>query len=394
MQLRRRLALIHSICEAGFFVRVKKLSVYQFRNHPWLQLHFQSRFVGFGGANGAGKTNLLDALYVLATGKSYFNVQDKQLIQYGADAYAVGGVLDIPEYEETAVDIRCTFQEGRKQLKWNQKVYDRLIDHYGKIPVTLIAPQDGQLITGGSQERRRFVDGLISQYDAQYLQHLVRYNRALQQRNALLKAERRLTPRETAEWLAPYDAQLADHGRVLLEARHRFLDMFNEQFLDNYRALGAAHERVRMAYEASVADPNLLENRLEEGRTEDLRLRRTTVGPHRDDWSFLLQDHPVRKYGSQGQQKTFLWALKLARHRTLSQCSRTNQPILMLDDFFDRLDSHRMSRLMEWLRHIEAGQIFFTDTDPERLAALGISHGLDMETWVITHDDAQPLTSA
>ena len=338
--------------------------------------------MGFGGANGAGKTNLLDAIYLLSTGKSYFNVQDKQLIRYEATEYGVSGYFDGDDGENSAFQVKCTFRDGRKQLKVNEKVYERLVDHYGKIPLTLIAPQDTELITGGGLERRKFVDGLIAQYNHTYLEDLMRYNRGLQQRNALLKSEMNQRGQLPSEWLAPYDAQLSEHGSAIVRERKAFLENFLPLFRENYAAIGHEDEKIDILYEPG-ADPGCrLEDLLKERHSDDLRLKRTTVGPHRDDWRFLLHGRPVKKFGSQGQQKTYLLALKLTRHQLLAQQTQ-RMPILMLDDLFDRLDRQRIGRLLQWLKMANCGQVFFTDTDPERLEDLAQTYKIPLEIWHI-----------
>lgn len=351
-------------CEAGF-VRIRQLYLHQFRNYETLDAHFEAEVVTIGGPNGSGKTNILDAIYLLATGKSYFNLQDKQLIRHGAGGYAVSGRFEDEAGE--AFRVQCRFREGRKQLKLDEKEYGRLADHYGKIPLTLVAPQDTELITGGSAERRRFVDGLISQYRPDYLHALLRYNRALQQRNTLFKQHARQRPPDRA-LLEPYDHELAEQGRFLHQMRCDFQAAFSTLFTEAYRALSGGAEAVRLEHRSQLYHQDFVEG-LRAAREQDAHLQRTTFGAHRDDWSFLLEELPIRRYGSQGQQKTYLLALKLARHQWLSR--RTGKrALLLLDDVYDRLDQNRMQRLVEWLFSDACGQAFLTDTDPERLQAL------------------------
>ncbi len=346
-------------------MHLQRLSLVNFRNYAELSVEFSPKFNCMGGNNGSGKTNLLEAIYYLSFCKSFSNPIDTQNITFGQEMfmiqgqYALNGVTD---------ELYCGVKaRQRKVFKRNKKEYERLFDHIGIYPLVLVSPGDARLIDGGSDERRRFLDGVISQYNSNYLHSLIDYNRALTQRNALLKtfAERRRFDEASIEI---WDELLVRHGDVIFVERKRFFENFMPVFMEYHAKLSGDNEKVGMAYQSTLFDYDFATQILE-ARDKDRIMQHTTVGIHKDDLVFEIHDVPVKRFGSQGQQKTFLIALKLAQHAFIRNIKGFS-PILLFDDIFDKLDENRVEHLMNLVSQNNFGQVFVTDTHIERLENL------------------------
>ncbi len=313
------------------------------------------------GPNGVGKTNVLDAVYHLSFGKSYFNPVSTQNIKHDEDFFVIEGEFEKNEREEKIV---CSLKRGAKKvIKRNGKAYDRLSDHIGLLPLVIISPADRDLIIEGSDTRRKFIDGVISQSDKEYLQDLLKYNKVLAQRNSLLKyfAANHTFNKDT---LAVYNEQLEDYGTRIFDKRVAFLEAFIPIFKEQYIAISGGHEEVSLNYESKLLNEGLLAL-LEKSVEKDKALQYTSVGVHKDDLGFEISGHPIKKFGSQGQQKSFLIALKFAQFQFIKARSKTT-PILLLDDIFDKLDEHRVSHIVALVNNENFGQIFISDTHAER----------------------------
>lgn len=345
---------------------LKQLSILNFKNYTEATLHFAPEANAFTGSNGAGKTNLLDAIHYLSLCKSYFNPIDSQQIKQGEDWFMVQGEFD---QEGRADVVACSLKRNqKKQFRRNKKEYTRLADHIGRFPLVMISPNDSAIVTDGSEERRRFVDNVISQTDLRYLDALIAYNRCLVQRNSLLKqaAKSGVLDKGLLEVL---NMQLVDTGIPIFEKRQAFMAEFIPEFDRHYRFLTETAEQVSLVYESPLMEAafaDLLEQSLERDRL----LERTTVGIHKDDLLFSIHGNmPLKKFGSQGQQKSFLIALKLAQYSFLHR-QKGFKPLLLLDDIFDKLDEQRTRKLMQMVSADDFGQIFLTDTDAVRISRI------------------------
>lgn len=335
---------------------VKELNIVNFKNIAEADIQFCPGFNCFVGNNGVGKTNILDALYQLSMCKSYFNLPDVQNIRHGEEFFVLQG-----KYERSgeAIDVYCGVKRGQKKIfKKNQKAYDKLSGHIGLLPLVMISPEDVILIDGGSEERRRLMDGIICQYDKEYLYALIRYNKALVQRNVLLKSVAGRMP--DADMLDIWDEQLAESGEIISGKRLEFLAAFKAVFQQYYELLSSGKEQVSLEYGCSVKDETILEA-LRRNREKDCLLTYTTRGIHRDDLSLNIDGYAVKKIGSQGQKKTFLIALKLAQYVWLYEKNGV-KPLLLLDDIFDKLDRDRVGQIVKIVGEDVFGQIFITDT--------------------------------
>jgi len=313
------------------------------------------------GKNGIGKTNILDAIYHLANGKSYFNPLAVQNIKHGEDFFVVDG-----EFEKNGrtEQILCSLKKGQKKiLKRNGKVYEKFSDHIGFIPLVIISPADSDLIIEGSETRRKFIDTVISQLDSSYLQQLIQYQKIISQRNALLKffALNHVFENDT---LSIYNEQLNTLGQFIFEKRKKFLIDFIPIFNNYHREITNSAETVQLVYQSNLFENDTL-TLLEENISKDRALHYTSVGVHKDDLSFEIDNYPIKKFGSQGQQKSFLIALKLAQFDFVKKQSG-EKPILLFDDIFDKLDEFRVSKIIEMVNKEEFGQLFISDTHPER----------------------------
>jgi len=340
---------------------LKKISLVNFKNIESQSFDFQEKINCFVGDNGVGKTNVLDAIYYLSFAKSYFNPVAKQNIRHGEGFFMVEGDYSINERAEKIV---CSLKLGQKKvLKRNGKSYDKFSEHIGKLPLVIISPADRDLVTEGSETRRKFIDGVISQQNKSYLKNLIDYNKVLSQRNALLKYFAANRTYDALN-LSVYNEQLTDYGTQIYIARKSFLADFIPIFNKKYQIVSGDKEQVNLEYKSQLHDfslTDLLHNSLE----KDKVLQYTSSGIHKDDLSFEIGEYPIKKFGSQGQQKSYLIALKLAQFEFIKQQSSV-VPILLLDDIFDKLDEKRVSQIVDLVNNDDFGQIFITDTHSER----------------------------
>jgi DNA replication and repair protein RecF len=334
-----------------------------FKNYDEATLQLSPHINCFIGDNGSGKTNLLDAIHYLALTKSAFASSDAQSIKQGEEFFVVKGRFCTPP-DDTRETIQCSLRAGQKKaVTHNKRAYERISDHIGRFPVVLISPYDTDLIRQGSEERRRYFDSLISQLDHEYLELLISYNHILRQRNALLKqaADRQGYDRD---YLLVLDEQLAPVGTQLVQLRQQFLSDFTPIFQRHYQQLADSQEQVTLDYKSQLPDADF-GHLLRTVERKDLALQRTTVGPHKDDFVFLMDGVSVKNFGSQGQQKSYAIALKLAQFE-IAATRKQHKPILLLDDIFDRLDEKRITRLLQLVADQTFGQVFLTDTHLER----------------------------
>ncbi len=341
---------------------LRHFSLVNFKNHRELRIELSPQINIFTGNNGTGKTNLLDAVYYLCFCRSFLNPVDRQLVNQGEKFFVLNGDF---EREGQRFEIHCAYQpEQRKKFKKNQKEYERLSDHIGEFPAVVISPYDTDLIVEGSDTRRKFLDTIICQYDRPFLEKLIRYNKILQQRNALLKKFRdeRFFERESLEI---WDLQLIEFGNYIHQKRDAFVREFIPVFQQYYERVSNGNENIDVLYESQLngADFSAL---LANANRKDSYAGYSTVGIHKDDLIFSIDQRPVKKFGSQGQQKSFLIGLRLAQFDLIAK-KLGRLPILLLDDIFDKLDQERVEQIMKLLSGGTFGQVLITDTDADRV---------------------------
>ena len=345
--------------------RLNTFSIVNFRNYDQADFRFCPKINCLVGNNGAGKTNVLDAIYYLSMTKSSLNPADSQNIHYDTDFFVIQGEYDRKGEPES---IYCGLKRGQKKIfRRNRKDYERLSEHIGLLPVVMVSPSDAQLITGGSEERRRLMNEAISQYDHNYLLDMMQYNRALEQRNALLKtfAENRCFDTEVLE---AWNAQLASVGNRIYGYRTKYCEELIPVFRQYYEEISGGSEKVELVYRSQLQEKDFA-SLLREMAEKDRLLQFTTAGPHKDDLLLLMDGYPIKKSGSQGQQKTFLVALKLANFEFIRRrCDIT--PILLLDDIFDKFDARRVSHIIQLVAGEQFGQVFITDTGREHIEGI------------------------
>lgn len=343
-------------------MHLKSISLINFKNYVEAKFDLDAGINCFVGKNGTGKTNVLDAVHYLSMCRSYLNPIDRQNIRFGEGFFMLQGNW---EKDEQTIEIYCGIKAGSKKIfKRNKTEYEKLADHIGQFPTVVISPYDRDLISEGSEVRRKWMDGIISQFDRSYLDHLIRYNKILEQRNALLKQfyENGFFERESIE---VWDFQLAQYGTEIHAKRSAFLVEFIPIFQHYYQFIGADNEQVKLEYRSQLNDISF-EALLVVNQRKDGQAHYTTGGTHRDDLLFSIQDHPVKKFGSQGQQKSFLIALKLAQFDWLKKHLK-QKPVLLLDDIFDKLDHSRVEKLMSLVSDHIFGQVLVTDTEADRV---------------------------
>lgn len=340
---------------------LKRISILNYKNLEQVDLAFSRKMNCIIGRNGMGKTNLMDAVYYLSFCKSATNPIDSQNICHDQDFFVVQGFYETDDGDPE--EVYCGLKRRqKKQFKRNKKEYTRLSDHIGLIPLVMVSPADSLLIAGGSEERRRFMDVVISQFDREYLDALIRYNKALLQRNTLLKAE--VEPEE--ELMAVWEEAMAASGEVVYRKRREFIDEFIPVFQSYYSYISQGREQVSLAYESHAAEGNLLEL-LAASRQRDRIMGYSLKGVHKDDLIMQLGDFPIKREGSQGQNKTYLIALKLAQFEFLKRTGSHTTPIVLLDDIFDKLDASRVEQIVKLVAGDSFGQIFITDTNRDHL---------------------------
>ena len=339
---------------------LKRISILNYKNLEQVELSFSPKLNCFFGQNSMGKTNLLDAVYFLSFCKSAGNPIDSQNICHDADFFVIQGFYEAAD--GTPEEIYCGMKRRqKKQFKRNKKEYTRLSDHIGFLPLVMVSPADSELIAGGSDERRRFMDVVISQHDKEYLDALIRYNKALVQRNTLLKSEQ---PVEEELFLV-WEEMMAQAGEVVFRKREAFIREFIPIFQSFYSFISQDREKVGLSYDSHARDASLLEV-LKESRARDQIMGYSLRGVHKDELNMLLGDFPIKREGSQGQNKTYLVALKLAQFDFLKRTG-TTVPLLLLDDIFDKLDASRVEQIIKLVAGDSFGQIFITDTNREHL---------------------------
>ncbi|MFT4061284.1 MAG: DNA replication and repair protein RecF [Edaphocola sp.] len=332
------------------------ISLVRYRNFSQARYAFHHAVTGITGINGSGKTNLLDAVYYLCFTKSYFQAKENANVQFGRDGFRLGGKLNGEE-------IVCKWKDGKKTIEHDGLPYERVTEHIGKFQAVMIAPDDVELINGGSDQRRKFADGLLAQSSPAYLEHLLLYQKYLGQRNAYLKQHNLATISHAL--LDVYDEQMALHGAALIAARQELCQWLPTavQLFYGQISPGAA-EKIAVHY-WPCALPDLLAKQIADSRRRDIECGRSLVGPHAEDLGFVINDMPLKQHASQGQKKSFLIALKLAQVQWLQQLGK--RPILLLDDIFEKLDRGRLSRLFARLRQMDLPQIMMTHTDAQDL---------------------------
>ena len=341
---------------------LKQLSLTNYKNIEAWQFKFEARINCFIGNNGIGKSNILDGIYHLAFTKSYFNPSSVQNIQFDKEFFVIEGKFQKLERDEK---INCSLKRGQKKvIKRNGKVYDKIAEHIGLIPLVIISPADQDLITEGSITRRKFIDNVIGQTDKNYLQNLLDYKNTLAQRNALLKyfALNRTFDKNT---LDIYNHQMNELSRPIFDKRVEFMREFVPIFKSRYKSISGDKEEIDIEFRSDL-NKNTLLQLLEEHLDKDKILQFTSVGVHKDDLDFQISGSPIKKFGSQGQQKTFLIALKLAQFDFIKQVVGMS-PIVLLDDIFDKLDQNRVAQTIQLFENETTGQIFISDTHEDRI---------------------------
>ena len=341
---------------------IKKITLIQFRNYSSSSFDFIAPITCITGPNGSGKTNLLDAIYYLCYTKSYFSAYQQNSVKNGTDGFRVEGVFG--KDEERVEVVSCKWKNGKKELCADGVEYEKIQDHIGKYAAVMIAPDDMVLINDGSEVRRKWIDSILSQTNRGYFESLMIYQRVLLQRNAWLKLHTINPPSESPE-LEYYNSQLASTGSLIFEARKVFIEQFIPLLDSFYHQLSGGKEVIGGTSQSDLYKQPLL-GWLNEGLQHDLRLQRTLRGIHKDNLDFTFNGIDLKQFGSQGQKKSYLFALKLAQYAYLSK-ELGHLPILLLDDIFEKLDQQRMEALLRIIRGTAFGQVVLTDTHAERV---------------------------
>tara|TARA_Y100001970_G_scaffold271354_1_gene366481 strand:- start:14487 stop:15575 length:1089 start_codon:yes stop_codon:yes gene_type:complete len=359
-------------------VFLKNISIINYKNILDKEFKLDPKINCFVGNNGVGKTNILDAIYHLSMGKSYFNIKNDQIINKGKNYMLVDGVFELNGKKESIV---CSLKLGEKKvLKRNAKPYKKFSNHIGLIPVVLISPYDNDLINEGSSERRKFIDSIISQNDKEYLTNLIAYTKVIQNRNKLLKEYNKSVDFDL-DTIGVYDDQIYKLSGPIFNARENFIKEFAPLVLEKYKQISDNKEKISISYKSDLINNNI-QNLIEDSFQKDVILQFTSVGLHKDDFIFNIDNNRIKKFGSQGQQKSFLIALKLAQFDYLKN-KTGNSPILLMDDIFDKLDLYRVKRIVEIVNSTNFGQLFLSDTDKERIERVLSSLNLSTKIFEI-----------
>lgn len=366
---------------------LKKISILNYKNIREAALDLSPKMNCFVGQNGEGKTNVLDAVYYLSFCHSAHTSIDSQVISHEQDFFVLEGQYeeDTPADSSSAdvTSIYCGMKRGtKKQFKRNKKAYQRLSQHIGLIPLIMVSPGDTFLIEGGSEERRKLMDVVISQYDNTYIDSLNNYNKALQQRNSLLKMEEE----PDAELLGIWEEQMAVHGEVLYQKRDRFVQELIPLFQNIYQRISGDKEQVSLRYVSHCQRGPLLDV-IRRDRMKDRAVGYSLHGVHRDDLEMMLDGYPMKREGSQGQNKTFVIALKLAQFSFLRRTMSNTKPLLLLDDIFDKLDAHRVEQIVRLVSSEDYGQIFITDTNRDHLDQILADSGFDYKLYKVENGE-------
>ena len=370
---------------------LEKLSLINYKNIPTAALELSSKMNCFIGHNGVGKTNVLDAVYFLSFCHSATNPVDSQVIRHNQDFMMLEGVYSMenekPEADSEELTISCGMKRGtKKHFKRNKKEYKRLSEHIGLIPLVMVAPDDTLLIEGGSEERRRLMDVVIAQQDRLYMESLNRYNKALAQRNTLLKQDEE----PDIDVMALFEEQMAAEGERIFHRRTAFVEELIPLFQSFYERISGGREQVSLSYQSHCQRGPLLEV-IQRDRFKDRAIGYSLHGVHRDDLEMLLDGHPMKRVGSQGQLKTYVIALKLAQFELLKH-SMPTEPILLLDDIFDKLDAERVEQIVKLVGGNDFGQIFITDTNRDHLDKILRTSSLDYKLFHVESGEISPFT--
>ncbi len=365
---------------------IGEISIVNYKNLKEVQLGFSPKLNCFIGKNGAGKTNILDAVYFLSFCKSFSNASDLMNVTHEESYFMLNGNYNRLDSNE---NISCGFKKGGiKQFKRNSKVYKKLVEHIGLFPLVMISPADFNLISGGSEERRKFMDGVISQYNQLYLDDLLKYNRALQQRNNLLR-QFATSHHFDADLLELWNMKLVEFGERIFRQRKEFVEKLIPVFQQYYSFISQDNEKVSLVYESQLENSGL-EDLLKNSVAKDRALQFTSQGIHKDELVFYIGDHPIKKLGSQGQMKTYLVSLKLAQFDFIKVISGL-KPILLLDDIFDKLDQHRVEQIVKVVAGEQFGQIFITDTNREHLDSIIRKMDTDSRIFLVENGNVTQL---
>lgn len=358
-----------------------KLNLIQFKNFKEVEIQFSPKVNCFVGNNGVGKTNLMDAIYHLSFCKSYFHYSDLLNIQHDTLFFAIHGY-----YKDTLngdLQLSCLQERGKKKtFKKDKKEYEKFSEHVGTVPLVMIAPDDQNMLIGGSSLRRKFIDGVISQFDRAYLSVLVSYNKAVEQRNKLLKFFAEAHHYDELQ-MSVWNEQLIRFGTEIFQKRERFLCDFMPLFQNYYAIITNSAEKVDIVHQTPLLHQSY-ENLLMENQQKDLVLQYTSAGVHRDDLLFLINTHSAQKFASQGQQKSFVLALRLAQFEYTARLLHS-KPLLILDDIFDKLDMKRIQQLIDLVGGDRFGQVFLTDTQPGRVEAIFKDRTIPHKLFQLSH---------
>ena len=365
---------------------LERLSIINYKNIQEATLQLSPNINCFIGHNGAGKTNVLDAVYFLSFCHSAQTTQDSLVIRHDQDFFMLEGEYLTSNLKPQAsnLTIHCGMKRGTKKVfRRDKKAYQRLSEHIGLIPIVLVSPADIQLIEGSSEERRRLMDVVISQLDRSYIDSLNRYNKALQQRNAMLKMEDR---EPDPDILSLWEEQMAREGEVIYQKRQNFVEQLIPLFQEYYETISGGHEQVSLKYTSHCQRGPLLEV-IQRDRFKDRAVGYSLHGIHRDDLEIMLDGHPMRREGSQGQQKTFVIALKLAQFEFLKRTNAQTTPLLLLDDIFDKLDAQRVEQIIQLVASDQFGQIFITDTNRDHIDQILSKSNFDYKLYEVSNGE-------
>lgn len=356
-------------------LQLQNIALTQFKNYSHQQLRFTKPIIAFTGANGVGKTNLLDAIHYLCFTKSYFTGVDSNNVQHGSAGFRIEGVFEKnSEASKTCIILR---ENGKKEITCNEVPYEKFSQHIGLFPCVMIAPDDAELITAGSEGRRKFLDTLLSQINPDYLQQLIVYNKVLQQRNGYLK-QCAQTQTRNSSLLEVLDDQLVRGGNYIYQTRNNFLPLFQQKVLEFYKQIAGKEEAVGISYESQLHQSDFHAS-LKQSVDRDYLLQRTNYGVHKDDLLLKLNEEPFKSTASQGQRKSLLFSLKLAEAETINE-QKGFYPLLLLDDVFEKLDTQRMHNLLDYVCSRQA-QVFITDPNEERVRKVFEELGRDVQVY-------------
>lgn len=352
--------------------KLRKISLIHFKSFLNNSFSFTKDYIGITGNNGKGKTNLLDAIYYSCFTKSYFTFKEKENVFYDKEGFRIDTLWKKNNQDWNAT---CRYDFNKKQMWINGKELDKNIDYIGNFHAIMIAPDDINILNFGSDLRRKFIDGILAQKDNDYLHNLITYQRVNAQKNAYLKQNNYSVVQN--EMLDVYDTQLANHSRVIINKRMQFMDDFPKIVQYYYEKIANTEEKINIIYDCIESNIENLDSYYKKQRFSDLQLKRTTKGIHSEDWIFLINEQPVKRFASQGQKKSFLLALKFAQWKWLLQ--NGINAILLLDDIFEKLDQERIKNLFSLLKKEAIPQVFFTHPNEEEIAKVMHSQKIDVQ---------------